>query len=142
MKILRFFAWLDRVISKNVGFDWQNFNIKWNERHFRNLHRIGYILFPDRTIRSVYGLYIGCRNTDRHIIKIGPYFHGIRPRITVPRNDTVYGAVYHENTTVYGPILRMWRSVFLRPIYGPYRSTWVWKKILTSEIHKWNFEKT
>ncbi len=59
-------------------------------------------------------------DTDRNIIKIGPYFHSIRPRITMPKNGTVYGAVYYENTAVNRPILMMLRSVFLRQINGPY----------------------
>ncbi len=49
-----------------------------------------------------------------------PYFHSIRPRITMPKNGTVYGAVYYENTAVNRPILMMLRSVFLRQINGPY----------------------
>jgi hypothetical protein len=36
-----------------------------------------------------------------------PYFHSIRPRITMPKNGTVYGAVYYENTVVNRPILMM-----------------------------------
>jgi len=62
--------------------------------------------FPDRTIRFVYVQYIGRRNTDRIIIKTGPYTVKIRSRIQV--------SIF----TLYSRILMMVRSVFLRPIYG------------------------
>ncbi len=59
---------------------------------------------PGRMIRFVYGLYTGRRNMDRTIIKIEPY------------------------TASYGSILMIVRSIFLRPVYRPYRSTWAVSK--------------
>jgi hypothetical protein len=51
--------------------------------------------------------------------RLRPYTVKIRPRITVPKSDIVYGALFSQYTAVYGPLLMMVRSVFLRQIYGP-----------------------
>ncbi len=57
----------------------------------------------------------------------GPYpdrIPGAEIRTVLFLKLAVYGRIFTVYGIVYGSILRILRSVFLRSVYGPYRSTW------------------